>query len=53
MSVKGEKMKNDKSICLRRILACLSVLLTIAGQPVHADEFGLIAGRRAAINVWL
>lgn len=47
MSVKGEKIKNDRSICLRRILACLSVLLTIAGQPVHADEFGLIAGEKS------
>mgnify|MGYP000390523956 CR=1 FL=1 len=48
-------MKNDKNICLRRIWACLSVLLTIASQPVHADEFGLIAGaesgyQRLALN---
>jgi len=48
-------MKNDKNICLRRILACLSVLLTIASQPVQADEFGLIAGaesgyQRLALN---
>jgi len=40
-------MKNDKNICLREILACLSVLLTIAGQPVHANEFGLIAGAKS------